>query len=280
MKNLFFPDKKQGIIEQGKVAAIDRISGRVSLFLRNGLTSSGTYIYNLDDLRVGDSVLVTKVSNSYIILNKIFANSPLGSGVTVHRPQPTLPPSGTFYPVTQYADNGYWKIETGSFLYFNNVMFGCYDSNVHFNTFVRFPAPTIPVGATITACALILTASAALAVDVCNANIYFNNIDNAIAPTTVAGANALVLTAPVSWNALDHGVRLTTLPYDTHTSPDLSSLLQSIVSRPGYVQGNALQLIIKDNGSDVGAWRNFWPKIDGAPDYVAPPALHVEWIVG
>lgn len=57
--------------EQGVITTIDRITGRVGVYLRNGLSSTATYLYNLQDLRVGMPVIVTKVSGAYVILNRL-----------------------------------------------------------------------------------------------------------------------------------------------------------------------------------------------------------------
>lgn len=62
-------------LEQAKIEAIDNIKGRVSLYMKNGLITQGTYLYDVKELSVGMTVLVGKVDNSYIILNKV-ANAP------------------------------------------------------------------------------------------------------------------------------------------------------------------------------------------------------------
>lgn len=58
-------------LNQAKIVAINRNKGRVSLLARNGLVTTGSYLYDLKDLRVGMSVLIGKVDDSYVILNKI-----------------------------------------------------------------------------------------------------------------------------------------------------------------------------------------------------------------
>jgi len=57
--------------EQAVITSVDRTSGRVGIYLRNGLSSVATYLYNMEDLRVGLSVVVTKVSGFYVILNEL-----------------------------------------------------------------------------------------------------------------------------------------------------------------------------------------------------------------
>jgi hypothetical protein len=72
--------------DQGKVISINRVTGRVSVSLRNGLIVSATYIYDINTLFVGNSVIVTKVSNAYVILNKVSGNVPIGQSSSVSRP--------------------------------------------------------------------------------------------------------------------------------------------------------------------------------------------------
>ena len=62
-------------VEQAFITSIDRVRGRVGLFLKNGLSTTGTYMYDISDLRVGLSVLVSKVDNFYVIINLINSDS-------------------------------------------------------------------------------------------------------------------------------------------------------------------------------------------------------------
>ena len=72
MKSKFFiSEKTPETLEQGKVSSIDLLSGKVFVYLRNGLISASSYLYDLDDLREGNSVLVGRVSNSYVIISKV-----------------------------------------------------------------------------------------------------------------------------------------------------------------------------------------------------------------
>jgi len=70
-EDYFYNNKWADDLEEGKITAIDKLKGRVSLYLRNGLISTGTYLYDIKDLRVGMDVLIGRVSNSYVIINKI-----------------------------------------------------------------------------------------------------------------------------------------------------------------------------------------------------------------
>jgi hypothetical protein len=85
---------------------------------------------------------------------------------------------------------------------------------------------------------------------VCNLKIHFNAVDNATAPTTYAAFMALSLDAGIAWNSIPPWT--VGLSYD---SPSLVSALQAIIDREGWASGQSLQIIIKNNGSSVGARR-------------------------
>jgi len=70
-EDYFYNRKRIDDLEEGKITAIDRLKGRVSLYLRNGLVSTGTYLFDIKNLRVGMGVLVGRVSNSYVIINEV-----------------------------------------------------------------------------------------------------------------------------------------------------------------------------------------------------------------
>jgi len=79
-------------LDTAKIKAIDRVKGRVSLSMRNGLTSVGTYLYDIATLREGMNVLVGNVNGSYVILNEIQNIPRLGTSYSVRRPVIPVPP--------------------------------------------------------------------------------------------------------------------------------------------------------------------------------------------
>ncbi len=76
-------------LSQAKILTIDRNKGRVTLAMKNGLISTGTYLYDLNDLRVGMIVLIGKVSGSYVILNKMPRNLAKASAMMTIAPETT-----------------------------------------------------------------------------------------------------------------------------------------------------------------------------------------------
>lgn len=116
---------------------------------------------------------------------------------------------------------------------------------------IRFPSVSIPQGSAISSAVLTLYSYGSNSGTVCKVKIYGNDVDNAVAPTTHAEAQGLALTsASVSWSGI--GAWTAGNGYDT---PDLSAIIQEIVDRPGWSSGNALQIIIHDDGSSSGAYR-------------------------
>jgi len=179
--------------------------------------------------------------------------------------------SGTFYPAAS-SDDGYWHSVSfqSDWLFFGNETG---EGVVIAHLFVRFPNVTIPVGATITSAYVRFTASSNKSGTTCNANVYFNDEDDATAPTTVEQAEALGLTDAVAWNSIAAWTDGTT--YDT---PSLVSILQDIIDRVGWGSGQAVMVVIKDNSSSSNANRE-------ASDYYydsgsEKPELHVEWVTG
>lgn len=115
--------------------------------------------------------------------------------------------------------------------------------------FQRFTNVTVPVGATITAASLVFNSRDDSGGTGFHVKIRGVAADNPSAPTNHAGFTGLSLTtAGVDWDN-------PTFTGDV-TSPDIASVIQEIVSRPGWASGNALIVVIKDDGSGSGSYRN------------------------
>lgn len=178
--------------------------------------------------------------------------------------------SGTFYPAVSIDDgwrgstSGYQKATNG--LYIGRWSGGGED----LHSWVRFPNVTIPQRAAITGAFVKFTSYDSQSGVTCNVNCYFNDVDNAVAPVDAAGFDALALTAAIVWNNI--GTWTIDVQYDT---PSLVSILQNIVDRAGWSSGNALQLIVKNNASSVGAKRQAYSydAVSGAKK----AELHVTW---
>lgn len=180
--------------------------------------------------------------------------------------------AGTYNPIAN-TDDGSWVWTT--FYDSLNYLFIGYGGGPPDASFIRFTNVTIPQGASITSCILKLFSSGTTADDpgdYPNVNIYFNNVGNAVAPTSVEEGEALVLTAAVTWTAIPNWE-----DFVQYSSPDLTAILQTVVDRGDFASGNAVQVVIKDDNSagirnacsfdSYAAW--------GEPPYL--PELYVEW---
>lgn len=176
--------------------------------------------------------------------------------------------SGIFYPIVS-GDDGGWTSNNTVQIGYNNMAFGEWYGTFK-GLWIRFPNINIPQGVNITEAYVKFVSYGSKATTICNANIYFNNEDDAVAPTSAAQFVALTLTGAIAWNNV--GAWVDNLQYDT---PELKTILQDIVDKGGWSSGNAVQIIIKDNSSSVNTVRNA-----SQIDYVSgaeKAELHVTW---
>ena len=117
-------------------------------------------------------------------------------------------------------------------------------------TFIRFPNVLINTYATISAAVLKVYSVSNYSSAGVKVRSYGNYIANAIAPTNRTQALALAkTTAHVDWS-------IGTWTTDLFVSaPDITTIIQEIINRSDWSSGNALQLIMEDNGSTGGSWR-------------------------
>lgn len=148
------------------------------------------------------------------------------------------------------SDDGYWY--TGDYFAMNTTYLiigqvggGTYDS------FIRFRNITIPKGATIVSAIVRFVSYENAAVAGAKSKCYFNDVDDAVAPTSHTQADALALTAAVDW-----GVTTQWQIGSTYDTPDLTAILQTIVDRAGWVSGNDVTVVIKNDDSAAGAKRS------------------------
>ncbi len=149
--------------------------------------------------------------------------------------------------VVSSSDDGYWS--TGALSDYsatdNTLKFGTDSGGAgsRYNSWLRFLSYAgIPQGATINSAVLTFTGMLGETTSV-QLLIDGNAEDSAVAPTSQADAVAKSrTTAQVTWN--------TSAFWDLntqHSSPDLSAIIQEIVSRPGYLRDNPFMLFIRDN---------------------------------
>lgn len=148
--------------------------------------------------------------------------------------------------VSSNLDDGWVRRSDSNFSDAQGIYAGDFDATLNdYESFIRFPNVTVPQGATITSAYLYITADGTVGTQPWLTKIYGNDVDNATAPTTFAGYDALVrTTAAVDW---DPTVWTTATEYQ---SPDISSIIQEIVDRGSWASGNAMQLLwVGDDGA-------------------------------
>jgi len=135
--------------------------------------------------------------------------------------------------------------------------------------FGRFMTVGVPNAATITASKLTIQRFSANVNGSASLRVEAKNLDNAPAPTTVGTFNGSRTAANVTWD-LD---MTTASDYD---SPDISTVVQEVVNRAGWVSDNAMVIIVEGNADSGGYIR--------AKSYenstTICPRLHIEYTAG
>jgi len=172
---------------------------------------------------------------------------------------------GIFYPSVSADDGtvyGTTLSDDGTYLYIGNDG----DNN---NIFVRFVNVTIPNNSVILKAFIRFRCGYTQVGATCNANIYFNDIGNAVAPTTYSEFTALDLTSVSdSWSTIQS---MTSGEY--YDTDDCKDSLQEVVSRSDWYSNGAVMALIYDNSSSSGAYRMLSPIDVYDGDYA--PELHV-----
>jgi len=134
---------------------------------------------------------------------------------------------------------------------------------------MRFQGVNIPPGSQVTSAYIQFTCDEVKNVNPCNLVIQGQAADNAATFTTSARniSSRKRTGASVNWSPPDW--TLTRQAGPDQRTPDLSAIIQEIVNRSGWSQGNALAVIITGTGARVASSydRSGW----------APPQLHLEW---
>jgi|GEM_PF-4584000 len=144
--------------------------------------------------------------------------------------------SGTFTPGVG-GDDGY-KYPGGFDNAGASITLGQYFAMVC-SGFVSLDPVAIPQGAVINTATLGVVADANFSNTVV-VEVYAHAADDSAPPASEAAYNALSLTtASVTWT-----INAAWSTGSTYTSPDLSAVIQEIVSRPGWVSGGAITLLL------------------------------------
>lgn len=123
-------------------------------------------------------------------------------------------------------------------------------STYQYHNFVRWTSVAVPQGATITNAYVAYTCASSSSGTTVTSNIYLNDADNATSPTNATTYDGKAVTAAVAWNSVGSWTADT-----AYNTPDISSIVQTVISRAGWASGNALMVLHKDNGSSTNAYR-------------------------
>lgn len=174
--------------------------------------------------------------------------------------------SGNWYPVVS-GDDGYCRSSTfsnaGTF-----IAFGKDQNHNNCRLFVRYPGVTIPKNSIITSAYVRYRSAYDRPSAEILTNIYFNAVDNAVAPTTTAQYDGLALTSVIPW---DFATGWDLNSY--YNTLDISSILQEIIDRDGWTPGNAIMFLHKNDGSADYRYRRAHSQDSGTYS----PHLFAEW---
>lgn len=172
--------------------------------------------------------------------------------------------SGTYYPSAS-GDDGEWV--TGSwFDTASNYLYFGLRAGSKTHSFITYYSVLAPQASTILSAYLTFVAGASFANNPVDVVIYANDVDNPTNPTTLAQAEALVLTsASIAWDPAPWTVD------NSYNSLDISTIIQEIVNRSGWAVGNNLMIVIKATDTSL------YYRGPYAVDWKNPPALYIEW---
>lgn len=183
--------------------------------------------------------------------------------------KPVVIGSGSYEPQVQ-GDDGYKR--PGSVYAAYSVSIVGKSGGIKIHSWVRFPGVAIPKGSTITSASITFEASESDLGTNALTNIYFNDSDDAVAPTSEAEYNALSKTSAfVAW---DTPTLSAWTGGDDYTTPDISTVVQEVIDRESWSSGNAMMLMWEDDGGTNNAERRFRTYDDPSAD---APEFNVVW---
>ena len=167
------------------------------------------------------------------------------------------------------SDDGFWT-SIATFSVVDNI-FGATGPGVGYNNaFYNFAGVSVPPHAIIQN-AYVTFIAARDDSGVCGTSVYLNDIGNAISPTNLGEAGALVLTDGISW------LPESWVQDSSYDSVDISSLVQTVVNRPDWEIGNSMMVIVYDDQvNSVLGWRKPY---DYTVNAAKVPVLHINYSI-
>lgn len=144
--------------------------------------------------------------------------------------------------------------------------------SVAIDAFYRFVNVTIPSGATIDVAYLTYVEFGSQNLGSILLNIYMNDVDDAVAPTSRATHDGKARTA--AFTAYDAPPGVTGVTYNT---PDFAAAVQEVVDRAGWVFGNDMMVLWDDDGSAHVSNEAYIQPASLEHATFNPPSLHIEY---
>lgn len=170
--------------------------------------------------------------------------------------------------VTAGSQDGHWYTDGSGYSNSDNFMGpGAVSVDNKCNAFMLFDPVNVPAGATITVCYADTKSGGGepgVALKCC-----FENADDPAACSSATDANGRSCTSAIAWDVSGNADLA-----EYHT-PELKTILQTVIDRAGWHSGQAVQLFIKDNGSSAG-----YQYIIMSYETPGAVSLHIEYTEG
>jgi hypothetical protein len=177
--------------------------------------------------------------------------------------------TGTFYPGAN-SDDAFCRSDETNFQDANDLRIGRASAAGEY-MFIRFNNVSIENSADIASAFVKFTCNITYSATTVRTNIYAHDEDNADAPTTASEIVNATLTS--NFEAWDNIPGWT--DGDQYDSPDISSVIQEVIDRPGWESGNSIVVQIRNDGSSTNANRiaSAYNLSSGSEK----PELHISW---
>lgn len=138
---------------------------------------------------------------------------------------------------------------------------GSHGSNNEHTAAFRFTGVTVPQGSTINSASFKMTAQATYNAGASTVSFLVSAeaSDNAPALTATGSGELLTSAARPRTTAVSAAWNQTSVVADTEYSIDITSVIQEIVNRAGWVSGNAILIIVDTNTTTtLNEWQDYW----------------------
>jgi len=170
--------------------------------------------------------------------------------------------------VSSSSDDGSWWNEPGGFDS-SDTYIRFYDSSGYFyESYIRFININVPQGSVITSAVLTLVAIESSSSG--GFDLWANDVDDAVSPTTQSGADTLVKTTATIRNT-------TAWTSESLYDIEVTDIVQEIINRDGWSANNALMFLGEAYSTDYNQGRLAY-SYDG--DSTKAPVLTINYVVG